>query len=37
MTATGSGFLHVPVADPARIDEASNILESRLKTVAQKK
>jgi ABC-2 type transport system ATP-binding protein len=27
--ATGSGFLHVTVADPARIDEAARILETR--------
>lgn len=35
-TATGSGFLHVSIADPARIDEAARILESCLKTVAQR-
>jgi ABC-2 type transport system ATP-binding protein len=35
-TATGSGFLHVAIADAARVDEAVNILESRLKSVAQK-
>jgi ABC-2 type transport system ATP-binding protein len=28
--ATGSGFLHVAVADPARLDEASAMLERRL-------
>lgn len=35
-TATGSGFLHVAIADAARVDEAARILESRLETVAQK-
>lgn len=34
--ATGSGFLHVAIADAARIDEAARILESHLKTFAQK-
>jgi ABC-2 type transport system ATP-binding protein len=29
-TATGSGFLHVAVADTARLDEAARILETRL-------
>ena len=28
--ATGSGFLHVAVADPARLDEAARLLESHL-------
>ena len=28
--ATGSGFLHVAVADPARLDEAAKLLETRL-------
>jgi ABC-2 type transport system ATP-binding protein len=28
--ATGSGFLHVAVADPARLDEAAKLLEARL-------
>lgn len=35
-TATGSGFLHVAIADASRVDEAASILESRLGTVAQK-
>ncbi|MBC8089824.1 MAG: ATP-binding cassette domain-containing protein [Phycisphaerae bacterium] len=35
-TATGAGFLHVAIADAARVDEAVLILESRLKTVAQR-
>ena len=35
--ATGSGFLHVAIADPARIDEAAQILQSRLQAVAQKR
>lgn len=34
--ATGSGFLHVALVDVARIDEATRILEARLKTVVQK-
>ena len=34
--ATGSGFLHVAIADPARTDEAAQILQSRLHAVAQK-
>ena len=29
-TATGSGFLHVAVADPARIEEAAKLLETHL-------
>ena len=28
--ATGSGFLHISLADPARLDEAATILERRL-------
>jgi len=28
--ATGSGFLHVALADPARLDEAASLLESHL-------
>ena len=28
--ATGSGFLHISLADPARLDEAAGILERRL-------
>jgi ABC-2 type transport system ATP-binding protein len=28
--ATGSGFLHVALADPARLDEAAALLEARL-------
>ena len=28
--ATGSGFLHISLADPARLDEAASILERRL-------
>ena len=28
--ATGSGFLHVAVADPARLDEAARLLETHL-------
>jgi len=28
--ATGSGFLHVAVADPARLDEAARLLEAKL-------
>jgi len=34
--ATGSGFLHVALADPGRIDEAANILERRLGHVVQR-
>ena len=33
--ATGSGFLHVALADPARTDEATQILQSRLNATAQ--
>src|SRR5690606_38029669 len=29
-TATGSGFLHVALADPARLDQATQLLEARL-------
>src|SRR5690606_38093332 len=28
--ATGSGFLHVTLADPSRLDEAARLLETRL-------
>jgi ABC-2 type transport system ATP-binding protein len=28
--ATGSGFLHIAIADPARLDDAARILEARL-------
>jgi ABC-2 type transport system ATP-binding protein len=34
--ATGSGFLHVAVADPARLDDAARLLESRLGATAQR-
>jgi ABC-2 type transport system ATP-binding protein len=34
--ATGSGFLHVAIADPARIDEAALLLEERLGATVQK-
>jgi len=34
--ATGSGFLHVAVADPARLDEAAKLLEARLGAVVQR-
>jgi ABC-2 type transport system ATP-binding protein len=34
--ATGSGFLHVSLADPARLDEAARLLESRLGSGAQR-
>jgi len=34
--ATGSGFLHVSVADPARLEEAAAILERRLGQTAQR-
>ncbi len=34
--ATGSGFLHLALADPARIDEAASILERRLGHVVQR-
>ena len=29
-TAIGSGFLHVVIADPARLDDAARLLENRL-------
>jgi len=35
-TATGSGFLHVALADPARIEEAMHILEGRLGGAVQR-
>jgi ABC-2 type transport system ATP-binding protein len=34
--ATGSGFLHVAVADPARLDEAARLLESHLGSSVQR-
>jgi ABC-2 type transport system ATP-binding protein len=34
--ATGSGFLHVALADPARIEEAAAILEQRLAHTVQR-
>ena len=34
--ATGSGFLHVAVADPNRLDEAAKLLESRLGASVQR-
>jgi len=34
--ATGSGFLHVALADPARLDEASAMLERRLGHAVQR-
>jgi ABC-2 type transport system ATP-binding protein len=34
--ATGSGFLHVAVADPARLDEAAALLERQLGASAQR-
>ena len=34
--ATGSGFLHVAVADPARLDEAAKLLEQKLGASAQR-
>ena len=34
--ATGSGFLHVALADPGRIDEAASILERRLGHAVQR-
>jgi ABC-2 type transport system ATP-binding protein len=34
--ATGSGFLHVTLADPARLDEAADILERRLQHTVQR-
>jgi ABC-2 type transport system ATP-binding protein len=35
-TATGSGFLHVALHDPSRMDEAARLVESRLNAVAQR-
>jgi ABC-2 type transport system ATP-binding protein len=35
-TATGSGFLHVTLADPAQIDEAAALLASRLQHEVQR-
>jgi ABC-2 type transport system ATP-binding protein len=34
--ATGSGFLHVAISDPARLDEAAGILERRLQHPVQR-
>ena len=34
--ATGSGFLHVALADPARLDQAASILERRLRHPVQR-
>ena len=34
--ATGSGFLHVAVADPARLEEAASLLERHLGAIAQR-
>ena len=34
--ATGSGFLHVALADPARLDEAARLLEARLGATVQR-
>jgi ABC-2 type transport system ATP-binding protein len=34
--ATGSGFLHVAVADPARLDEAARLLETNLGASVQR-
>jgi ABC-2 type transport system ATP-binding protein len=34
--ATGSGFLHVAVADPARLEEAASLLERQLGATAQR-
>jgi len=34
--ATGSGFLHVAVADPARLEEAARLLESHLGAAVQR-
>jgi ABC-2 type transport system ATP-binding protein len=34
--ATGSGFLHVALADPARLDEAARLLEARLGGATQR-
>jgi ABC-2 type transport system ATP-binding protein len=35
-TATGSGFLHVALNDPARVDEAARVLEAHLGTTVQR-
>lgn len=35
-SAIGSGFLHVALADPARLDEAEALLEARLRNTAQR-
>ncbi len=34
--ATGSGFLHVAIADPAQLQEAADILERRLARTVQR-
>jgi ABC-2 type transport system ATP-binding protein len=34
--ATGSGFLHVAVADPSRLEEAASLLERHLGAIAQR-
>ena len=34
--ATGSGFLHVAVADPARLEDAAKLLESHLRAAVQR-
>ncbi|HET9679243.1 MAG TPA: ATP-binding cassette domain-containing protein [Gammaproteobacteria bacterium] len=34
--AIGSGFLHVVLADPARLDEAQSLLEAKLENTAQR-
>jgi ABC-2 type transport system ATP-binding protein len=34
--ATGSGFLHVALADPTRVDEAARLLEQRLGATVQR-
>ncbi|HTV68772.1 MAG TPA: ATP-binding cassette domain-containing protein [Rhizobiaceae bacterium] len=34
--ATGSGFLHVSVADPARLEDAARLLEEKLKQPVQR-
>ena len=34
--ATGSGFLHVALVDPARLEEAATLLESKLGAVVQR-
>ena len=34
--ATGSGFLHAAVADPARLEEAASLLERHLGAIAQR-